>query len=120
MQVNHKIKLTTAHLPNEFDYPANRYQLVTIAQSYAIDLQLSVAVAGEFDNLSARFANCHRDPGVRKFVTQGAQSRKAQDDIAQLTEVDYENVLGIKSHLKLLASAITQIMTGHLSRLVHA
>ena len=103
MQINHEIKLPAAHVFDELNHSHNRERLESVAQPNAIDGDDGVRVAGHLDDFIAGLTNSHGDLRIRKALAQSPQCRQAHNDVAELAEVDDEDIARVEDHFRCLS-----------------
>ena len=103
MQIDHEIKLPAAHVFDELNDSHNRQRLESVAQANAIDGDNFVRVAGHLDDFIAGFTNGHGELCVRKSLTSSPQCRQAHNDVAELAEIDNEDIARFEGHFKCLS-----------------
>src|SRR5712671_2706515 len=101
MQVDHEIEFAPANIFDNIKHFENRQRLESITQSDAIDFNCLVRITRQVDDFRARLTNCDRQSGVRELFADRAQGRKTHDYVAELTEVDDENVARVEGHFDL-------------------
>ena len=119
MKIDHEVELRPSHLLHELNDPPDRDELVPITQRDAIDFKDLVRITRQRNDFIRRFTDRNRDPRIRKTLPNRAQRRQAQHNIAELPEIDYENIAWIKSHVSKRLFQLSQIAAGHLYRLFH-
>ena len=75
-----------------------RTELISVTKQNAIDQNLIIGNICKFRDLARGFAKQKRYPGVGEFFPNSAQCRQTKHDIAELAEMNYENVFefGVK------------------------
>ena len=98
MKIDDEIKLRSSDFLYQFHDARDRNEFWPIAQRHAVNAERDVCITRESDDLRARLAHGHRDFRLGKTLPNCTQRRQAQDHVAELAEIDDENVVGIKNH----------------------
>ena len=91
-----EIKLPSPDFLDKFEDAKNGHRLEAVAQRDTIHDQRLIRKTGQSDHVSARLSYCHRDPRLRKSLSNGAERRQTKHDIAKLTKINYQDVARIK------------------------
>src|SRR2546422_6064280 len=103
VQVDDEIKLAAAYVFDDLEDSQNRKRFESVSQLDPVNLHSRVGITGHVDYLSAGPADNYGDTRMRKALANRAQRRQAHDHVAQLAEIDDEDVARFKCHFKCLS-----------------
>jgi hypothetical protein len=95
VQVDDKVELARANVACEFYDPRDRTELCAVAELDAVYRYDVIRELGKTDDLS-RGLSCKRaDLCIGKSLADRAKGRQRKHDVAELAEVNYENVFEV-------------------------
>ena len=103
MKIDHEVELPAADIFYDLKDSENRKWYEAVAQGDPIDLNGRICIAGHPDDFGRGLSACNRDPSVGKFFANCSQRRQAHHNVAELAEIDNQNIARIKSHFRCLS-----------------